>query len=332
MELLYSLLRVALETESPAPRHFPSLDKSGWESLLAASDRQTVTGLVTDAITRLGGLDIPEAICDKLMVRQIHIERRSCAVQQQANQFTAALRAEGLSPQVLKGPSVAAYYPRPEVRVSGDIDLYLPPEQIPAAVAFLEKQGLVAHKTPDDCFFFPCKPADIDLHGNYYDLRRPAERLLPVPSAQAELLMLSAHIFKHAIGPGVGLRQLCDMAMAFRALEGKYDPAALEKAFDLVGLERWNRLLCAFLKERLGVETPLYKDKNPVDISPLEKIVWRGGDFGHHTAMRKKALQRRPFQRKLDTARLMLQRMPFGLRYGAHEYLAYLWALARGNT
>ena len=117
-----------------------------------------------------------------------------------------------------------------------------------------------------------------------------------------------------------------------KARKEGYVPAGTADPFASVGMERWNRMLCAFLKGRLGVETPLYRNRKAVSFAPLEKVVRLGGDFGHYTARRQKALQKKPFRRKLDTARLFLARLPLGLCYGAREYLAYLWVLTRGNT
>ena len=54
-----------------------------------------------------------------------------------------ALRAEGLAPVVVKGIVCRARYPQPDLRPSGDEDLYLAPEEMPRFHAVLLRAGFV---------------------------------------------------------------------------------------------------------------------------------------------------------------------------------------------
>ncbi len=138
--------------------------------------------------------------------------------------------------------------------------------------------------------------------------------------------MLSAHILKHCMGVGIGLRQLCDLAMAYKALA--VPPEDLRRCFRDVGLERWNRLLFSFLHQYLGAE-PLYDTLPSPD--PLLKIVLEGGNFGQHAQAREASLHKSPLRRKLGTAGLFLRRLPFSLRYAKKELVPMLGELLRGN-
>lgn len=61
--------------------------------------------------------------------------------------------------------------------------------------------------------------------------------------------MLSLHILKHAMGPGIGLRQLCDLAMALNT--PGYNPELLRHYFSRNRLKAWNNMLSSFITERL---------------------------------------------------------------------------------
>ena len=152
--------------------------------------------------------------------------------------------------------------------------------------------------------------------------------------------MLSAHILKHAIGAGVGIRQCCDLTMALQALRGQYDPAALRDLFRRTSTLRWNRLLFSFLADHLGLADDSgfpFADER-VSSEPLLRIVLEGGNFGHYAEARNSAIKAgaggdpvATRRRKRNTLGRFLHRLPFSLRYAPRETLATMLSLARGN-
>lgn len=332
MTAFFSLLRCAMGTEAvtSASKTCRRLDAREWEEVLSLAGAQMLTGLVYQALSVFPwGIVLPRRLVVSFAIGSADVESRARAVDAQARELTEALKAEGLSPVLMKGPAVAAYYPQPFLRVSGDIDLYFRQDEYPRALAYFRGKGLVPESTPDGDVLIRMEPTVVELHRHYFDLHLRESDLPPVPSVEAELLMLGAHILKHALGPGVGLRQVCDLAMAYRALEGFYDKAALRHYYERSGIGRWGRMLHSYLAERLGVDSGVYPSRTSWE--PLERIVLRGGDFGHHTTAREKALGSRPLSRKLDTARLLIGNASFGLRYARREYLFYILDLVRGN-
>lgn len=144
--------------------------------------------------------------------------------------------------------------------------------------------------------------------------------------------MLSAHILKHAIGEGVGCKQLCDVARALDQAEGRYDKAALAGALRACGLQRWHRLLCSLLVSELGLDPAhCLPDFRPCDPAPLRRIVLRGGAFGYADPARLQAARRGPAARKIHAAGAFLRRLPLSLRIAPRETLATVGELVRGN-
>ena len=318
VEALFVLLRNALGGDSRPVL----LDGPGWEEMLDMAREQTVTGLVFQGVSRLPSIvKVPDQVLFRLMMEADRIKRRSTQVQAAARQLVTQYREAGLHPVLLKGPSIAALYPEPLLRESGDIDFYFPPEEFEAAARMTGDRP-----APDGSVHGTQDGIDIDLHRHYFDLHVRAERLPEVTSPEAVLLMLSAHIRKHCMGAGIGLRQLCDMAVAYRALD--FDKDRLEQVYRQTGTLRWNRLLSAFLNRWLGADAPFGGGTDP---APLLRIVHAGGNFGHHATSRKEALQHNPFRRKLDTSIRFLRRLPFSLRYAPQEFLPTVGDLFRGN-
>lgn len=329
---LLSLLRCALGTAEVGPTLILCSDISlpEWQRILALAGQQTVTGLVYQAVSKFPPhVRIPEDAMMTLAVKSARIERRSGGVQKQAEAIVRGLEKAGLSPVLMKGPAVAAYYPQPLLRESGDIDLYFAASELPSALVLFKEKGYFPQATPDGSHYCEDRPAGVDIHGRYFDLHVPDRHLPPVPSPDATLLMLMAHILKHAMGPGVGLRQLCDLAMAFRALDGSYDKENFRRICRLCGIERWAMMLCSFIQEGLGVAAGIYPAAEPYD--SLCGIVFRGGDFGHHSPWRQSALTSSAWQRKADTALRFIRRAPFGLQYAPREYFHRLGELVSGN-
>ena len=318
-ELFFTLLRAGLNGTPLAS--FPKLEGRQWAAILDQARKQTVVGLLYQGISQLPeGYPVPHNLLFVLIAEIGQLEKESRKVQQTAAALTAEFEAQGLHPLVMKGPAVAAFYDQPLLRECGDIDLYFPPEEFDKAVSMA---GDVT-PAPDGSVHYKREGIDIDQHRLYFDCH--SRKLPTVPSPEATLLMLSAHILKHCMGVGIGLRQLCDLAMAYKRLS--VPPEDLRRCFRDAGLERWNRLLFSFLHQYLGAE-PLY-DTLPSP-EPLLKIVLEGGNFGHHSQAREASLYKSPLRRKLGTAGLFLRRIPFSLRYAKKELVPMLGELLRGN-
>jgi hypothetical protein len=207
----------------------------------------------------------------------------------------------------------------------------------------VKKSGRKIEQAPDGSVHYSYKKNDtqidtlyIDQHREYYDLSIDSS-LLPQPGCnEATIIMLSSHIMKHCIGAGVGLRQICDIALAYRALEGKYNKAIVVDAFRKSDTLKFNYLLIAFIHSYLGISESPFDEKEVADARalspiPLLKIIEQGGNFGHYESTRKKALKKSSLSRKLNTLSLFIKRLPFSLKYARKESLSTIRTLIKGN-
>lgn len=323
-EALFSLLRQAFGLIPPSEPH---LSAEQWRQLLAVAREQAVSGWVYLALTGLPEASgVPVDVLDAVMVDSVKTMQRSVKVSQALEEIRTGV--DGVQPIVMKGPSVAVYYPRPELRMSGDLDLYVNKKEQPALLSWLENKGYLLFQSPDGAWLGRRDGLYIDLHRSYFDLTLPADHLPPIPSREAEIYMLSLHILKHAMGPGIGLRQVCDLAMALRA--PGYNPQLLKRYFDRNRLGRWNRMLCSFIQNRFGIDSGMYT-KN-VSYKALEGIVLGGGDFGRYGQDRESASASGARLRKMDTGKRLLRRLPFALRYAPLRYFKYVLTLLKGNV
>ena len=272
------LLLLILRGESPPP----SLDEAAWMDLIATACRQTVAGLLYKAAENFPeSCGFSERALFTLMTEVNKIVNRNLKLSEVEKEVLGILRSGGLQPLVMKGSTCAARYPSPELRTGGDIDIYVPEVDFPGAVEALRAYGIESSPKPDSSVDFTLRGCEVELHRRYFDLHLPQSQLPPVGTPEAELLMLSSHILKHACGVGVGLRQIIDFSLAYKANPGDYKE--LHELFRRCGLSRWNALLLSFVKDYIdpSVEVP-----KAVDPGALFRIVARGGNFGHFQSKR----------------------------------------------
>ncbi len=321
------LLRYGL-FDSPVPSSF-HLSDSRCHDLLALAEAQRVEGIIAAAVKKLDeSVSVPADVVERLLVDAATIRLRSSKLKSLSDKILHEYRSAGLHPLLMKGPAVAVFYPEPELRSSGDIDIYLPEGEFDSAVQLLRESGTSLKESPDGSVQYRRDGILIDQHRKYFDLHIEAEQLPDPNTPEACLLMLSCHILKHSMGPGIGIRQLCDIALAYRSLA--FDSARLKETYRRSGTQRWNRLLCAFLRDYLDTDAGLF----PGDVSssgPLAKIVFSAGDFGYHSDSRRRAVASGENRRKLDTLMHFVRRIPFSLKYAPGEFRSYFAELVKGN-
>lgn len=317
------LLLLILRGEAP-PR---PLDEDTWMDLIRTASHQTVAGLLYKAAENFPQEEgISEQVLFALMAEVNRIVNRNLKLGEVEKEVLEILRGGGLDPVVMKGSTCAARYPSPQLRTCGDIDLFVPKADFPRAVELLKARGIGCSPKPDSSVDCTLKGCEVELHRRYFDLHLRESRLPKVGTPEAELLMLSAHILKHACGVGVGLRQIMDFALAYKAYPGDYQE--LHELFRRCHLSRWDALLLSFIKDYIdpGVEVPSH-----VDSSELFRIVARGGNFGHFQENRLQSIERSAFRRKLDTFGRLLSNFRFSVRYAPREFFSFLTELLREN-
>lgn len=229
-----------------------TLAPDDWTALLRLAGEQKLLPLVYAAVRGTPGLAAaPEAVRAAAR-RQTMREAAAQTVHTEAFlRLYQALRAEGLAPVVVKGIVCRALYPQPELRPSSDEDLYLTAAEMPRFHAVLLRAGFVlteperdyrsAHEAryvhPDTGLvveghwaLFPTEYAVYAaLNVQLPDLMQRAQDwesggvTLRVPDACDHLIFLLLHAFKHFISSGVGVRQLCDIALWMRRFGAQID-------------------------------------------------------------------------------------------------------------
>ena len=135
-EVFFRTLRSALWGETlQIPEGF-----SNWGKVMKLAKAQAVTGLVGDVILRTP--EIMPSLPDKAAEYVQEIPMKNIIMHTVLNNTlilaVKTLRDHGIEPILLKGQGLARYYPVPELRQCGDIDLYVGEENYEKAYEALK--------------------------------------------------------------------------------------------------------------------------------------------------------------------------------------------------
>lgn len=290
---------------------------TNWEAILAQATRQTVSGLVAQAVSTLPAYAQPPApIADKMRSITIATIRSHALLNRTLAEAVDLFRRNGIRAILFKGQGVAANYPEPTLRICGDIDLYVGHEQYEKACALARQWG-EAEDTATESekhYHFRHGSVTVELHRIAEQLPLPwhnarfqrwtqrhlqgdglrsisVERtMVLLPPVNFDALYIFNHAWHHfAEGGGVGLRQLCDWVRYLHTFRDEIDHAELER--DLKAFRLWQqwRIFGCIAVELLGLPRtafPFYTDRYATEAAKVIGMIEEGGNFGFFDAAR----------------------------------------------
>ncbi len=325
-ELLLSLLARALFDRKTA---LP--EDTDWSGLFQEAKQQAVLPLVFESVKEQlpaavrASLEGPVETCllNNLLVDYEHVELHE------------TMRAAGIDYVVMKGSASAAYYPRPMLRMMGDVDFLIRKEDAERGGETLRALGFRETAERDNPIHQAYvrrgedgRRSEWELHWlpNGIPRNETGERIRELLSDSVETarlhqtdngaymvpddfhhgLMLLTHTAMHLMHSGVGLRHLCDWA-AFASHFGENDFRALfEEKLREVGLWDFAAALTAVSVRYLGCPDAQWQGDPPESLTRgLLLDILRGGNFG------KKDRER------LNEAKLLVNRREGTVRRGA---------------
>lgn len=350
---LLSLLRTAL-WGVPA-----CCDTPDWRAIAGLAHRQTVTGLLYDAVLALPAALQPDSnFLRTLHIQSVRIAQSHRLFNARIAEITMRLQAEGIRTVLLKGQGVAQNYPNPQRRCCGDIDLYVGEPDYTRTCRLLSVWGMIGDDATESVqhLHFDYKGVHIELHriaGMMYNARRnrlfrqwsdtmlkgdtcrtvrTGDAGIMLPPVQFDVLYIFYHTYRHFLTGGIGLRQLCDWTMYLHTFGRDADQGVLHHdlcRFHL--LHQW-QVMGYIAVHHLGLpqeEFPFYNPapgvRNTADA--MMRLIMLNGNFGFHNPTR----TNRPdgylagkLHSFIGTHRRLWQVLPLSPADTADYYLNYL--------
>lgn len=315
-----------------------SLDSSkiDWSVIVQMADMQTVAGIIWQGLDRASesGFDIDFTKIPLLAAKVDIYEKEYYKNYSASKEIFEKFQSAGAQVLLLKGVVSSALYTNPSLRASGDIDLYVSCNNLNALLPSSSK------KSADGSYSFLYKGITVEIHNEILDVSAPlsikfAKRVCSMdeglkkdfyycPSPRLNILLYNSHVFKHVIGRGVGLRQLCDYALA-RACNN-YDRALYLSDCKRLGLLKWTKILDAFCVQYLGLdkdcleyEFPQHDRKRDAFVQKLLDKILREGNFGQYAGKGSGAF---------NTFMAFCSNLNFSLRIAPRETIWHIAGLA----
>lgn len=300
-----SLLRAFLRSEPV------QLINPDWDAIYLLARENNLAPAICDAALTLPEFSAaPQHVRKKFMHTLI---AQSGAQLLRTESFLTVYREfldRGIRPLVLKGIVCRSLYPKPELRLSCDEDIWIPAESLSISDQILREAGY----TPA----LPCESVNIEtvqaltytgasltieLHihpfGTSSEIRRKMNHLFKDAFTTAVMmeiegqtvytlndtdhyLFLFAHLYKHFLGAGVGIRQIADLLLFGQKFHDQIDFRRVHKAVSSLGGTSFYRAVLAVGAEYLGFhEIRSLFSKEELD--PLMNDLIESGCFGNET-------------------------------------------------
>ncbi len=247
-------------------------DEFDYKELIEEAKKQTVFPVAYSLIKDKCD-DVDSKIFSQIIAKNIRVEYAH-------NEIHRILSDNNIPYVILKGVASASYYKEPMLRMMGDVDVLVRPDDIAKADKLLKSIGFVTSDDIDgDDMHIGYKRKDgisCELHrringvpnndiGNIIneyiaDIFEKSQKLKTsngsclIPSNFHHGIILLLHTASHLTSEGVGLRHLCDWAVFVNSFSNDEFVILFEKPLKEMGLWRFAQLLTLCCVKHLGCD------------------------------------------------------------------------------
>lgn len=336
---LFQLLRIGLGISS-APVSIT--DPTIWQWIYTEAQWQSISGAIFVGIDKNSKVSKPPTgLVLKWIMETERLKKLNAKFDKEAQHLTSFFDSNGMPSTILKGQGNEMLYSVKGIRVPGDIDIYLEggKESI--------KQWLLQHNLMDKNelqakhhihFKSDGSGIEVEVHflpssGIYNKWKNPQlmeflnqeikhsvmiEKGFRIPTSKFNLLMQLAHIQRHFIEGGIGLRQITDYyyVLLHASDEDRKEAASRIVQFGMQGMASalmWVLQEVFLLEDKFCVAKPQKK----LGEFLLEEIC-KGGNFGYRSDEQYKKTTSRSINKRLRAFKLM--------KFGPAEIFWSEWA------
>ena len=288
-DFIFGLLRSAL-WQKPHP-HFAM---AGWQymEVMRYAEQQCVVGLVTDCL-RTNDMELQKKCVINLLKLQNALEKENKHLEDNVASLTKLLEEHRIPHVVVKGQTLAALYPKPRLRVPGDIDFYVSEKDMDKVMKVIQEDWgieIIPKKKEEQPRHLPFKYNNntFEMHFKLalFSLPRHQRFLdqlvddtstrttvsiggtnVPVLQPTLNVFYTFIHLYHHLRKEGVALRQLCDVTILLDKLHNSIDTDLLLKMLDTIGYRKAFAAFGYIFVEKLGLD----EKKMPVSIGESER-------------------------------------------------------------
>ncbi len=347
-QLFLQLLRSTLWNK---PTDISQLTDEEYEGVMLIAGRQRTEACIGEALVR-GNVRLGREKVAHVMAVIQATERENILMNRQLTFLTEHLCRHDIEYYVVKGQVVGMYYPLPSVRQSGDIDIFFPEGSYTAGTQLAKRLGLEAYRGHEKGKhqIFLKDGVVFEFHHHLLQLATPWHRrcwesylketgqgdvvtingccVRTLPLCH-HLVYVFLHLFFHLITSGVGMRQLCDMAILLRrCYEKGVDWQEVTTIMESLGCTRAFHAVLACCVLFLGVSVNLPVILQQKDFWWGERIfqnIMRGGNF----ALYQRRVSSDGLLHRMETAWMIMRRTFDFYPLAPQESLLRVWTITK---
>lgn len=351
-DLFFELLLVCTGAKDVLSRTYSEAE---WNDALEIAQEQAIEGVLLSAIERLPDEQRPPKLVLLQWIGSVQmIEANSKKIAEASETVIKYFRENGYACNILKGSAVARYYPLPERRQSGDVDVWVDGgrEKIYDFARSFDENEMLYGVNYHHIHFHLIEDVHIEVHiwpsylssplrnrrlHKFCNLHRPTMET-SMPSLAFDRVFILLHCYRHMCGYGVGLRQIMDYYMVLRTVQDSrfkvQEEAETVKWIKKLGMERFAKGLMWVLQNYFGLEAQyLLMEPDEKEGQFIMQEVMLTGNMGHGDTRdwgsKQTALSRFFFNLKRDV---------YLAKHYPHEALwqpffsiwLYFWRMAKG--
>lgn len=269
-----------------------------WAELMRLASIHSVTGIL--------GYMVMKSPCEKSApiadtMRKLYFGSISVFLRktENARRLMKKLDDAGIDHMPFKGFTVRDWYPVPELRSFGDVDMLIRPQDREKSHALMQELGysvkndwepVYSYYSESELYEIHTRMMEIDISdkADYQGFFAKAwENAVNVGGHRFELkpefhfLYLLTHIAKHIRGSGAGIRMYMDLALFIKQLGDEADWACIESWLEELKLRDFANLALTLTEKCFAVKSPIaLRDIAPETLEDFLDYTLDGGVFG----------------------------------------------------
>ena len=306
MTLAIELIKVAIGKQDALSR-VPTAEE--WVEILDFSVKHTLVGVMYSGVEKLPKEQRPQKqvllnwyfTVEKVKERNVTMDRYTSWV---AKNF----RHDGWQSVILKGQGIARLYPNPQLRMSGDVDVWVKGNR-DEIIKYLQANGMKGRIVYHNTEFTIFKDATVEVHftpswmNNYFTNRQlqkffsghqdglqqnvmtlvEEDGPVCVPTDAFNRVFILQHIYRHLFGSGIGLRQLLDYYYVLKKGCTQDEKAETIETLKQLHMLRFAGAVMYVLEHVFGLERSLMLvEPNVKEGGFLMSEILQAGNFGRY--------------------------------------------------
>ena len=291
IDIAFQLVKAALDGQAPSFGTQP-IETSTWWSLFQLMQRNHLAAMTAETVATL---DVSREVKIPWLAEQDKATSWFHHQLEVQEDIRDVMWHHGIETLVLKGTHTAQYYPRPEMREFGDLDLYFYDRHEDADRVARKDLGVEVTNEAHHHSRYNYRGVTVESHYDFVNRHYPPsnqryeallKELVSNPSPKSgevpvraekcapdfEVLFLLRHMAGHFAASRITMRDLVDWTLTCRALEKQTDWRKVEQTIQTYGMKRFAQALCTIASRRLGMTPPLAFNGGPCMAEEIQKV------------------------------------------------------------